>query len=195
MAEQINAAQLEKEAEQMNVEVPANNEENNSKLSFTQVIRKMLANGGKRINGVRVKNVNFTDKDNYTMVSFTLDRPIRGNVMQEDGSYKEGITNVIFTSLYAIAGTLKEDEELGWLANALLETPKALNLIFNGATIDIVQEAVKAQTPYNNPFSSNPNPTPQVFDNDTFINHVVHFKLGKTGQTMSQTLAVKMMGF
>ena len=47
--------------------------------------------------------------------------------------------------LYAIVGALKEDEELGWMANALLENPQALNLIFNGSTVDILQQEVSVQ--------------------------------------------------
>lgn len=185
---------VEEQIAETNVETTNVEETTNGKLSYDKIIRKLITSGCKRINNIRVKNVNFTDKDNYTMVSFTIDKGIRGMV-NENGGFKEGITTTIFTSLYAIAGALKEDEEYGWLANALLENPKALNLIFNGSTIDVLQQEVVAGEAYYNPFSNNENAIPQVFDHDTFINNVIKFKLGKTGQRMADTLAVKMMGF
>lgn len=192
MAETVNQTAVE---EQVQENVQNNNEVVNTKLSYDKIIKNMLANGGKRINNIRVKNVNNTEKDNYTMISFTIDRNIPGNVLQDDGSYKEGMTNVIFTSLYAIAGALKEDEELGWLANTFLENPDALNLILNGATIDIIQQAVEAGEEYYNPFTTKTDSLPQVFDHSTFINNVIKFKLGKTGQRMSELLAIKKMGY
>lgn len=177
------------------VNVNGTTPETDNKTSYKDIIRKALSQGAKRINGLRVKNVNFSEEDNYTRVSFTVDKPIPGNVLQEDGSYKIGVTNTIFSSLYAIAGALKEDEELGWMANALLENPKALNLIFNGSTIDVLQQSVEAGEEYYNSFTTKDNALPQVFDHATFINNVIKFKLGKTGQRMADTLAVKMMGY
>ena len=199
MAEVINAAQLEQEAEQNGVVATVAEEDNNTtttgKLSYNQIIRKLLTNGAVRKNGLRVKNVNYDERDNYTMVSFTLDKPVPGYVQNDNGTWELGVTNVIFTSMYAIAGALKEDEELGWLANALIENPKAVNLIFNGSTIDIIQQQISEGEGYVNPFSSKENVEPQIFDHDTIINTIVKFKLGKTGQRMADTLAIKMMGF
>lgn len=177
------------------VNVDGTKPETDNKTSYKDIIKKALSKGAKRINGLRVKNVNFSEEDNYTRVSFTVDKPIPGNIIQDDGSYKIGVTNTIFSSLYGIAGALKEDEELGWMANALLENPKALNLIFNGAIIDVLQQSVEAGEEYYNPFTTKDNALPQVFDHATFINNVIKFKLGKTGQRMADTLAIKMMGY
>ena len=41
-------------------------------VSYQNVIKKLIAAGCKKISQVKIKNVNFTEKDNYTMVSFTL---------------------------------------------------------------------------------------------------------------------------
>lgn len=163
--------------------------------SYKDIIKKMLSNGCKRINSITIKNVNFTEKDNYTMVSFTLKTPIRGYVMDENGEYKLGMANTLFTSLFAITGTLKEDEELGWMANALLESPQALNLILNGATVDIIQQDVPQGVEYYNPFSTKAEVDAAVYDHDIIINHIIGFKLGKMGEKMSMRLADKLMGF
>lgn len=185
--------------EQVNVQVE-NGAENASNeminVSYQNCIKKLIAAGCKRINSVRIKNVNFTEKDNYTMVSFTLSTPIRGFVSNDNGiTYQEGMTNTLFTSLYAIVGAIKEDDELGWMANALLDNPQALNLIFNGGSIDILQQEIVAGEQFTNPFSTRNNAAVQVYDHDIIINHIIGFKLGKTGEKMAARFADKLMGF
>jgi hypothetical protein len=163
---------------------------------YQNIIKKLIASGCKRINSVRIKNVNFTEKDNYTMISFTLATDIRGFVSKDGGvTYEEGQTNTVFTSLYAIVGALKEDEELGWMANALLENPQALNLIFNNSTVDILQQEVSAGEEFRNPFSTREDIESQVYDHNLIINHILGFKLGKVGMKMADRLADKLMGF
>lgn len=165
-------------------------------VSYQNIIKKLIASGCKRINSVRIKNVNFTEKDNYTMISFTLTTAIRGFVSKDGGvTYEEGQTNTVFTSLYAIVGALKEDEELGWMANALLVNPQALNLIFNGSTVDILQQEVSAGEEFRNPFSTREDVELQVYDHNLIINHILGFKLGKVGMKMADRLADKLMGF
>lgn len=185
--------------EQVNVQVE-NGAENTSNeminVSYQNCIKKLIATGCKRINSVRIKNVNFTEKDNYTMISFTLSTPIRGFVSNDNGiTYQEGMTNTLFTSLYAIVGAIKEDDELGWMANALLDNPQALNLIFNGGSIDILQQEIVAGEQFTNPFSTRNDSTVQVYDHDVIINHIIGFKLGKTGEKMAARFADKLMGF
>lgn len=185
--------------EQVNVQVE-NGAENASNeminVSYQNCIKKLIAAGCKRINSVRIKNVNFTEKDNYTMISFTLSTPIRGFVSNDNGvTYQEGMTNTLFTSLYAIVGAIKEDDELGWMGNALLDNPQALNLIFNGGSIDILQQEIVAGEQFINPFSTRNNAAVQVYDHDVIINHIIGFKLGKTGEKMAARFADKLMGF
>lgn len=171
----------------------ANNEQQVS--GYSNIIKKQVALGAKLIKGIRVKNVNFTEKDNYTMISFTLATPVRGFVSDDGGvTFKDGMTNTIYTSLFAITGAMKEDEELSWMANSILNAPQALNLILNGSTIDILQQSVAAGEEYRNPFSSNQNAEAQVYDHDVIINNITAFTLGKIGQKMADKIADKLIG-
>lgn len=170
--------------------------EANNVVSHQNIIKKLIASGVKRINSIRVKNINFAEQDNYTRISFTLASAIKGFVRDEaTDEYKEGTTSTLFTSLYAIAGAMKEDDNLGWMANALLERPQALNLILNGATIDVLQQEVKAGEEYVNPFSTRDDAEAQVYDHDVIINNIIGFKLSAVGQKMADKLADKMLGF
>lgn len=183
--------------EQPVVEQPANvTEQASNAVGYQNIIRKLIASGAKRINSVRIKNVNVTEKDNYVMVSFTLAAAIKGFTTNDGGAtYEEGTTNTMYTSLFAITGALKEDEELGWMANGLLEKPDALNLILNGATVDILQQEVEAGEEYKNPFTTKSEVEAQVYDHRVIINNVIGFKLGTTGKRMADRLADKMLGF
>lgn len=179
------------------VEQPANSTEQvPNAVGYQNIIKKLIASGCKRVNSVRIKNVNITEKDNYTMVTFTLASGIKGFVSNDNGvSFEEGVTHSLFTSLFAITGALKEDESLGWMANGLLENPKALNLILNGSQIDILQQDVEAGTEFVNPFTTRTDSEPQVYEHNIIINHIIGFKLGDTGLRMADRLADKMMGF
>ena len=171
------------------------NEANVEVTGYQSIIKKLKASGCKLLSGLMIKNVNYTEEDNYTRVSFTLNRPIRGYVTDDNGeTWKEGVTNIIFTSLYGIVGALKEDEELSWMSNALLNNPKILNMIFCGATINILQQDVVAGEEYSNPFSTRSDASTQIYDHDIIINHIIKFKLNKTGEKMADKLADKLMG-
>lgn len=161
---------------------------------YDAIIKGIIAAGGKKLPGIRVKNANFTKKDNYTMVSFTLANKVRGYVRDEEtGVYKEGMTNVIFTSLFGICGALKEDDEKAWIANHLLNHPTALPLLFAGSTIDIVQTEVAAGVTYRNPFSTRDNVEGVSYDYETIINNVIKVRFGKMGEIAASRLMDKML--
>ena len=164
--------------------------------SFKDVIKDLMASGARRYNGLRIKNVKFSEEDNYTRVTLVVHPTIPGMISKDNGvTWEPGMTNNIFTSTFALAGMLKEDEEKSWLANTLSENPQALNIILNGGIVDVIQHTVKAGVPYKNPFSTREDATETTFDHDTIINYVVGFAYGKTGAKFADILAVKMMGF
>lgn len=165
----------------------------NSQMSFEKttknVISGLIEKGAKRINNLVVKNVNTTDNGTYTMVSFTINGKIPGFVNDGEGNYVEGHTSVIYSSLYAIVGTLKENTDLAWLANPVLKNPKALSLLLSGAKLSVVQHRIKAGDAYTNPFSTREDLIPNVYDHDVIINYVVGIELSAIGNRMADKLA------
>lgn len=195
MEKNVNSKEINKQENGVPEDEVRGNEQVNG-VNYKNTIKKLVANGCKRINSVRIKNVNFTEKDDYTMISFTLDSNIAGYVSDDDGiTYHQGETNTLFTSLFAITGAFKEDEELSWMANHLLKNPNIINLILNGATVDILQQEISAGEEFVNPFTTKRDPEPRVYDHDIIINHVISFKLGKMGEKMADKLADKLLGF
>lgn len=180
--------------EEQNVQFEAKNSD------YNKIIKNLVADGAKRLNGLKVKNVNFTDMSDqgkdYIMVSFTLCNKVPGYVMDEEtNTFKEGLTNIVYTSLYAIAGAIKEDENIAWLANHLLNNPQILPLLFAGSTVDVIQQNIPAGKEYKNPFTTRENVEPQVFDHNTIINNVIKFNLGKSGNIAASRLMDKLLGF
>lgn len=159
-----------------------------------QVIKDLLANGCKRIVNMRVKSAKVTEKDNYTMVSLTLDKPIAGYVSDEDGVFEKGETNVIFASTYSLAATLKESDDTAFAANTLIENPKGFEVILAGARIDIIQQEVSADELYVNPFSSRSEEEGESLGHDTIINHVVSINPSSNARDLLKLMALKMMG-
>lgn len=182
--------------EEVIVSVEANEAQINTN-SVRDIIRNLIADGATRINKLRIKNVNF-DQDyenkNYIRVSFTLDRPVPGYVSKDNGlSFEKGMTQLIYTSTFAIAAVLKENEDYAWLANEIVNRPKALSLILNGATIDILQREIPKGTPAVNPFSTQTEKEWPIYDHDMIINDVINITLGKTGERMAEKLADRIL--
>lgn len=138
-----------------------------------------------------VRNVNVTECETYDRVSITLDKPVKAMVAQQDGSYVEGESNIIFIGNYSIVGALKANEDVAFAGNHLIKHPKALNVILSGAKINIIQEAVTAGQEYTNPFSNNAAPT--VVQHDSFYNHPFNIRLSAFGLKMLDKLAEKML--
>lgn len=138
-----------------------------------------------------VRNINVTECETYNRVAITLDKPVKAMVAQEDGSYIEGKSNIIFVGNYSIVGALRENDDVAFAGNHLIQHPKALNVVLSGAKISIIQEAVTAGQEYTNPFSNNTAPT--VVQHDSFYNHIFNIHLSAFGLKMLDKLAEKMM--
>jgi hypothetical protein len=107
-----------------------NNGVNVSKIKTNkQVVAELLAKGCNKIAGLRVRSSIVTPKDNYVMVSLSLERGIPGYVSDADGVFTKGETATVFASSYSIASVLKDSDETAWAANQLIQNPKGLEVI------------------------------------------------------------------
>lgn len=158
-----------------------------------QVVAELLAKGCNKIVGIRVRSSIVTPKDNYVMVSLSLERGIPGYVSDGEGVFTKGETTTVFASSYSIASVLKDNDETAWAANQLIQNPKGLEVILAGAKIDLVQEEVAADEIYKNPFSSS-DVDGQSLGHDTIINHVVKIEICQKAKQMLNMLAMNMMG-
>ena len=172
-----------------------NNGVNLSKIKTNkQVVAELLARGCNKIAGLRVRSSIVTPKDNYVMVSLSLECGIPGYISDTDGVFAKGETATVFASSYSIASILKDSDETAWAANQLIQNPKGLEVILAGSKIDIVQEEVAADEIYKNPFASSDSEG-TVLGHDTIINHIVKIEICPKAKQMLNMLAMNMMGF
>lgn len=169
-------------------------EEQSTDRTFKDICNEIVANGGTRIRGIKVRSCKITEQDNYTMVSLTLERKVKGYRANEDtGIFEEGETNVIFSSSYSLASVLKNNEDLAFCANSLVESPKGFEVVLSGAVIDIIQQPVSADELYKNPFSTSGSEGVSL-GHDTIINHVVNIVPGKRAMMVLDKVALSMFG-
>lgn len=160
------------------------------------------------VKDVTIRNINTTEMTNYARVAITLDKPVKGYVVNPylgktagvDGvpadanvtdEYVIGEVNVIFVSNFSLIATLRDIPDVAFAGNSLLDNPKRIGVILSGATINIVQEAVAEGQEYRNPFSDNAAST--VVKHDSYYNHVFDIRLGDFGKKMVFELAKHIM--
>ena len=161
-------------------------------MDTKKVISQLMAvKANNVVKDLVVRNINVTECETYNRVAITLDKPVKAMVAQEDGSYVEGESNIIFVGNYSIVGALRENEDVAFAGKHLIQHPRALNVVLSGAKINIIQEAVTAGQEYTNPFSNNAVPT--VVQHDSFYNHVFDIRLSDFGLKMLDKLAEKML--
>lgn len=180
--------------EQVDNTVEQQVEEQVTERTFKDICNEIVANGGRRIKGIKVRSCKITEQENYTMVSLTLERKVKGYRANEDtGIFEEGETNVIFSSSYSLASVLKNNEDLAFCANTLVENPNAFEVVLSGATIDIIQQPVAADELYKNPFSTSDSEGVSL-GHDTIINHVINIVPCKRAMTVLDRVALSMFG-
>lgn len=160
-------------------------------MEIKDFVAGVIKNGGNTAKAT-VRNVNVTAFENYIRLALTLDKPIKGYVAQEDGTYKLGETKIVFISLFSVTAIMKQKEDISFVANHLLSNPQACQVLLSNAKIDLVQQPVKAGETYVNPFSESGAET--VFEHDTIINHLVDFSLTDRANALIDKLALSMMG-
>ena len=164
-----------------------------AKVTYADKIKNLVTVGGRMFKGLRVKNVLCSEEDNYDRVTMVIDGSVPAKTSIDNGlTFTTGQSSNIFTSTFALAGTIKEDEDLSFLANYIISSPKIVNLLFNGSLIDIVQMTYPANTPIVNPFSTKEDNS-RIYDHEVIINYIIKIKPGKTGLKMIDKLADKIM--
>jgi len=156
------------------------------------VVEQLLKQGSQLVKNLTVKNVTVTPKENYIRLCLTLDKPVKGYVSDDDGNYTLGETKFIYVSLFSVAAILRDNEDASFAVNHIIKKPSSVEVLLNGATVDIIQQPVKAGEEYINPWSENG--TAQVFDHDTLINNVVNIKFTQRSIGLLGNLAASMLG-
>ena len=171
------------------VNVPVQEQVANETETTDDVVRSLIIDGWSRLNNQVVKNVRITNVTastgtEYTRLCFILQNSIIPRYMMDEttGEFNKVFDNKVFSSLYAVIGTMREDAELSVVCNQLLENPLAITPLVAGGTIDVVYKEFAAGDTFTNPFATNADET--TFDHDTIITLVIGLHPGKIGQRL-----------
>lgn len=149
-------------------------------MTNQEIINQLKKAGCKEVKGLIIRGVTVTPKENSTQIGLTVDQEVDAYLV--DKETREIVlkqSSLIFTNTYQLGGVLRDNEEASFAVNYMIEHPKSFEAIMSKAEIDILQQDVKAEEKYINPFSSNPTET--TFDHDIIINYITNVKIGKLG--------------
>lgn len=162
-------------------------------MEVMNVVSEMLRNGANRINDLRVSNVTVTPMESYVRLSIKVDKPVPGYVADTTtGEMVKGEKDLIFVSTFAICSVLRNDDNTATIVDHLISNPNGLKLILQGAKIDIIQQEIKKDDEYHNPFSSSNDTTKMT--HDCIITDVINVKLSASADKWIDKIKDAMLG-
>lgn len=164
-------------------------------MNTQEVLSQLMAvKENENVKDVVVRNINTKDMSTWTRVSVTLNKPVKSYVVdQETGEYIVGTSNVIYVSTFSLIAAMRENPDLAFAGNHLIEHPMAIGVVFSGATIDVILEKVTEGQEYKNPFSDNA--AESIIEHDNYFAHIHNIRLSDRGLKMIDKIADKMLGF
>lgn len=162
-------------------------------MEVNVIVSEMLKNGASRVNDLRVSNVTVTPMESYVRLGVRVDKPVPGYVADATtGEMVKGETDLIFVSTFAICSVLRNDDNTATIVDHLIANPNGLKLILQGAKIDIIQQEVKKDDEYHNPFSNSNDTTKMT--HDCIITNVINVKLSAGADKWIDKIKDAMLG-
>lgn len=164
-------------------------------MDTQKVLSQLMAvKENESVKDVVVRNINTKDMSTWTRVSVTLNKPVKSYVADEEtGEYVIGTSNIIYVSTFSLIAAMRENPDLAFAGNHLIEHPTAIGVVFSGATIDVILEKVTEGQEYKNPFSDNA--VDSIIEHDNYFAHIHNIRLSERGLKMIDRIADKMLGF
>ena len=152
-----------------------------------------LRKSGATSETVTIMNVTVKDCNTWTRVALTLDKEVMGYVADGDGEYKKGKTRIVSTSLYDIAGVLKNTDDTRAITSYVVAHPTALQILLSSAKGELLQEEIAANATYTNHFTGEE--VENESDHNSIFNHLVSIELSDKGLRAVEKIEDKLLGF
>ena len=161
-------------------------------INFNDAVAS-LRKAGATSENVTIMNVTVKDCDNWTKIVLTLNREVMGYVADAEGNWTLGKTRVVSTSLYSIAGVLKNTDDTRAIASYVVDHPTSLQILLSGAKGELLQEEIAANATYTNHFTGEE--VENESDHDSIFNHLVSVALSDKGLRAVEKIEDKLLGF
>lgn len=166
-------------------------------MDVKEVVKNLVKNGAKEVKDVKVLTATVTPSESVeglARIAFNTNKQFDFIQTDDNGTESKTKTNIVISSNYAIIGILRTNEFAAPVIGELQLKPKALEVILAGATIEVVQESVKKDTDYVNPFTTKKDAEATQFDHNTIINHIVSIKLSDRAEAQLSRISDKILG-
>ena len=158
-----------------------------------EIISELVKKGAVRVDDLKIKNVTVTVFESYTRLGVRIDREVDGYVADaKTGEMTKGKTDLIFLSTYAVGAVMRENDELATIVDHCNLNPQSYKLLLQGAKMSILQQSVKKDDEYVNPFSSKTDST--KMPHDTIIDHCIVLDLATSAHKWVEKIQDKMLG-
>lgn len=161
--------------------------------NFADAVKALTAKtGATRVNGLVVKSVWVKELEKRTLVTLEVNQKLDKFVKnKETEEYELGKVSSVYVTLGGIMNAIKENKKLSMIWQHFVEHPKALMVMLDGATIDVIQEPVTSGNEYINEFTGeNKGPV----EHDDVYHHVVRIDVGEVGKMMIPAILNDILG-
>lgn len=116
---------------------------------------QLLKEGCELVQNLVVEKITLTKLDSFTTrIILMLDKPIKQMVINSSGERVEEMRNWIVTYDFSLRKYLSCNSNTAFMKDIIINSPKLLHLILEGAEIEILLEYVYEGQEYEDPFSS-----------------------------------------
>lgn len=150
-------------------------------VDFIKTAASLAKEAGVEQHTVKVADVRYIDRGDFTVVLFNLANGCRGYVQGADDKYAVGTVDVISTTLNMWRMMLRTTS-LSAVRKTVCATDDMLNLVLDGAELQVLSVPVKANVPHTNPFNDRKDVRAKVYDHDTIIHYVIGVRLSASGK-------------
>lgn len=159
-----------------------------------EIVARLVKDGATKFEKCKVTSCSITQMEDYTRVNIGIDKKVKA-LVTEGGVTSEKEVDAVFPTVFSINGALRENEDVSAILSHLRDNPTAYPILLVGATLDVVQEKVPANTEWRNPFANNADDASvKKFDEDKIISHVVNIRLTDKAKTRVEKIEDKLLG-
>lgn len=153
-------------------------------------ITQLLKNGAKLYRDVIIKHAKVHHRDTYDSICLTLNQDLIGTIIECDEENEQrwvlGETNKIWILKDKVDEYIMSEKETKDIASYIIDDDETLETYLCFATADILQESVKKNSKYIDPFKKNA--YSYVVKHDSIFNHIINLKPGNNGVEVIQDI-------
>ena len=147
---------------------------------LNEIFAELIKQGATEVKNLVVKNLYVTNKGEYSLLTFKVNKDIKG-VDNSDDEYKlVDNSRTLFCYDHDVMRVINEMPQLALFKRMIQTEPSVLETVLAFAKIDVVQVVIPANTEFISPFSGKEN---AIRDYDSVRTYIKSIELGEEGES------------